>query len=134
MVLLLLAHFALSVTSAREKSATSDEYTNQAAGYAIWKWNDFRLDPENGNLSHRLAALPLLVRDVEFPHGTPEWEAANLWQVAFEFFYQMGNPTEWMQVSGRMMVTLLSVAGGLLVFFWSQSLFGPAGGLVSLVL
>ena len=42
--------YALLLASNRETSATFDEPGHGAAGYSYWKTNDYRLDPENGNL------------------------------------------------------------------------------------
>ncbi|MBU2488463.1 MAG: glycosyltransferase family 39 protein [Proteobacteria bacterium] len=133
-ILLLTAHLALAASSALRKSETSDEPIHQAGGYTYWDRNDYRLQPENGNLPQRLTAIPLLFKSVRYPYGSLAWQVANLWETAFEFSYQSGNPTDFMRFSGRLMIMCLSVLLGLLVFLWSRSLFGPAGGLVSLAL
>ncbi len=132
---LVLAHVLLSATSSLQKSAAFDEGIHLAAGYSYWTRNDFRLQPENGNLPQRLASLPLLLLKPGFPDtADPAWQGANKWQLAYNMMYLMGNDSRAMLFWGRMMILLLSVALALVVFFWSKSLFGPAGGLVSLAL
>jgi hypothetical protein len=38
------------LASLRNKSLTYDELGNVTSGYTYWRFNDYRLDPENGNL------------------------------------------------------------------------------------
>jgi len=44
-----------------------DEIAHLTAGYSYWKLDDYRLQPENGNLPQRWAAIPLLRMDLKFP-------------------------------------------------------------------
>ena len=55
---LALLHATLAVTATAEKSMTSDEIAHLVAGQAYNTRRDYRLQPENGNLPQRLAALP----------------------------------------------------------------------------
>src|SRR5438309_1290060 len=66
-IILSILHGALAITAAMEKSPTFDEPAHLTAGYSYWLKNDFRLDPENGNLPARWAALPLLFSQPNFP-------------------------------------------------------------------
>src|ERR1700726_973187 len=50
----------MAIVAVDTKSPTFDEPQHLTAGYSYWIKNDFRLDPENGNLPARFAALPLL--------------------------------------------------------------------------
>src|SRR5436305_14413767 len=59
--LLAALHAVLAITAAMEKSPTFDEPTHLTAGYSYWLKNDYRLDPENGNLPARWAAIPLVL-------------------------------------------------------------------------
>ena len=58
-VLLALAHAILAVTATTEKSMTSDEIAHLIAGHSYNTLDDYRLQPENGNLPQRWAALRL---------------------------------------------------------------------------
>ena len=134
-VALLAIHFALAVTSVMDKCATSDEMAHLPAGYCYWIRNDYRLNPENGNLPQRWCALPLLLGRYAFPAETSRfWTASNVWEIGHEFFYLMGNDVQAMLLKGRAFTALLSVALGLIVYFWSRRLFGPVGGMISLAL
>jgi len=52
-ILIALLHAAMAVTAVNTKSPTFDEPQHLTAGYSYWVTNDFRLDPENGNLPAR---------------------------------------------------------------------------------
>lgn len=130
-----LLHAVLAVTGSAGKSMTSDEIAHLTAGLAYNTRHDFRLQPENGNLPQRLAALPLTLAAEALPPTTDEaWRSANVWRYGHVFFYERGLSTEEFLFLGRGMIALVSAATGLLVFFWSRSLFGWRGGFLSLLL
>ena len=52
-------YFASSISAVATKSVTFDEMFHLTGGYSYWKFGDFRLHPENGNLPQRWAAIPL---------------------------------------------------------------------------
>lgn len=132
-VLLALLHAILAVTATAEKSMTSDEIAHLVAGQAYNTRGDFRLQPENGNLPQRLAALPMTVGGVPQPPTTREaWRTADVWNYGHEFFYRQGILADQWLWLGRGMIALVSAATGLLVFFWSRALFGWRGAFLSL--
>ncbi len=134
-VLLALTHAVLAVTATVEKSMTSDEVAHLTAGFTYNRLNDYRLQPENGNLPQRLAALPMTLSDAPLPPTSlPAWPAANVWKYGATFFYHQGQPAELWLFAGRAMIALVSAATGLLIFFWSRALFGWKGAFVSLLL
>lgn len=117
------------------KSATMDEPGHASAGYVYWKYGDYRVDPENGNLSKRWIALPFLAGPDQFPQDTWQaWKKNDAWVLADKWFNRMGNDTGAMLARGRAMGGLVAVALGAAVWFWSRRLFGPAGGMLSLLL
>lgn len=134
-VLLALAHAILAVTATTEKSMTSDEIAHLTAGHAYNTRGDFRLQPENGNLPQRWAALPLALAGAPLPPATlPTWRDADVWRYGHAFFYEQGLLAEDFIFAGRAMIALFSAATGLLIFFWSRALFGWRGAFFSLVL
>lgn len=134
-VLLALLHVVLATTATVEKSMTSDEIAHLAAGETYNTRDDYRLQPENGNLPQRLAALPLSLAEIPHPPTTSAaWQSSDIWNYGYAFFY--GQPVlvdQWLFL-GRAMIGLVSGATALLVFFWSKGLFGWRGGFVSLLL
>ena len=133
--LILAVHFILAVTAVRDKSTTFDEIVHAASGYSYWKYNDYRINPANLNLPQRLMALPLVLGDFKFPPlDDIGWQTGEGIYVGRQFFYHCGNDLASMLLRGRTMMALLSVALGLMLFFYSRRLFGDLGGLLSLFL
>jgi hypothetical protein len=65
-----LLHFAMAVGSKLHESTTSDEIVHLTGGYSYWKFDDYRLQPENGNLPQRWVALPGWIAGAEVPPWT----------------------------------------------------------------
>ncbi|MFA6286472.1 MAG: glycosyltransferase family 39 protein [Opitutaceae bacterium] len=133
---LLALHFWLGVSATFEKSVTSDETAHLVGGYSYWKFNDYRLQPENGNLPQRWAALPLLLEKPRLePVDEPYvWSLSHVWLISQRFFFDSGNNTDFMLATARAAMMFWSLATGLLVFFWSRRLWGDWGGVFSLTL
>src|SRR4249920_2499349 len=64
---ILVVFWVAMLASLWNKSLTVDENGHLMAGYTYWKYNDYRLDPENGNLPQRLLALPLVLGNFQPP-------------------------------------------------------------------
>jgi hypothetical protein len=135
-VLLIALYYTLAVVSTLDKSPAYDETAHLTAGYSYWKFNDYRLQPENGNLSQRWVALPLVLSsDVRFPSlDEPAWRASNVDALGQEFLHRSGNNLESMLLRSRVMAALWGVAACLAVYFISLQLFGPMAALLSLFL
>ena len=125
-------HVWLAASVSDEFSTTSDEIAHLTAGYSYWQDGDYRLQPENGLLPQRWAALPLLGRDLkQLDRSHRAWAEANVWVVGDHFFHQSGNDLAAMLRAGRAMIALL---GGALVFalgLWAAQLFGTPAGLLT---
>lgn len=133
-VTLCALHAWMAASVSRTFSTTFDEIAHLTAGYAYWTHGDFRFQPENGNLPQRLAALPLLARDVTFPPATGEiWRTANIWRLGYDFFYESGNDLPGLLAAGRAMNALLSGMLCCCIFIWARSLFGTRAGLLALL-
>jgi hypothetical protein len=110
---------------------TGDEIAHLTAGYSYWKTDDYRLQPENGNLPQRWAAIPLLSKDLKFPTKDQNaWRISDVWDMGFQWFYTCGNDLGAMLRAGRGMIALFGVATGLLVFYWCRRLYGDAAALL----
>jgi len=134
LVALMLAGYAIVALAASwHKGPSFDEEEQIACGYDMWVRHDFRLETANGDLIKRWSTLPLLFSRPALPPTTdPRWRAGEPYVVGYEFFFQSGNREESLLRQCRAMVVLLGMATGLLVFWCSRSVFGDAGGLVSL--
>ena len=133
--IVLIAFWLGLLSSLRDKSLTLDEGVHVAAGYAFWSYDDYRLNPENGNLPERVMSLPLLFGNYKFPSTQSDaWCNTDKWTITWQWFYQLGNDAEAMTRWGRAAAGVLAVALGALVWNWSRQLFGPVGAMLSLLL
>ena len=132
---LLFAHSALALTSALYHSPTHDEPIHLAAGMSYWLFNDYRLQPENGNLPQRVAgACALLFGSVRFPPlAGPAWRESDVWTIGQELFYHCGNDSDRLLFCGRAGIAVVSAATCWLVFAWSRAAWGLPAAWVSLV-
>ena len=132
---LLMLHWLLAVGSKREESVTSDELAHLTGGFVYWQFNDYRIQPENGNLPQRWAALPAWLGGAKFPalQDNVYWKTSDAWVLGHEFFYETGEDHFPRLMAGRGMMALFSAATGLLIFGWSRRLFGSSGAFVSLI-
>src|ERR1700736_3459216 len=131
-ILIALFHAFMAVTAVNTKSPTFDEPQHMTAGYSYWATNDYRLDPENGNLPVRWAALPLLLSDTKFvsPYAK-SWQRADEGGTAHQFFYEVGNDPDRMIADARMMMLIFGAALCLLIYRIAREFFGVLGGLLA---
>jgi hypothetical protein len=118
------------------QGTTGDEIAHLTAGYSYWKTDDYRLQPENGNLPQRVAAIPLLFRkDLKFPTlDQYSWRISDVWDLGFQWFFTLGNDLAMMLRESRQMIALFGVATGALVFLWGRRLYGDKGALLAATL
>jgi hypothetical protein len=136
-VLLLALHVFLALSAISGRGFSIDEGDHLTEGYNEWVTHDYRgVNIANGDLIHRWASLPLLVTRPRFLGGPADafWRSADYFKLGREFLFESGNEADWMLFLGRCMAVLLSAALGLIVFIASRGLFGPVGGLLSLLL
>ncbi len=131
---LLALHCWLAVSALMRTGATNDEPIHLASGYSYWRFDDYRMQPENGNLPQRWGALPLLLlRPRLEPADDPAlWASSHQWRISYGFFFRSGTDADYLLFCGRAVMAFWSVAAGLLVFAWSRALWGDTGGLCSL--
>ena len=131
-----LAMYWWMATSVSDSMCTTgDEIAHLTAGYSYWTTNDYRLQPENGNLPQRWAALPLLGRGLRFPTLDQDaWRISDVWDMGFQWFYRSGNDLPGMLRAGRGMIALFGVATGALVFLWARRLAGSRAALLAVSL
>ncbi len=136
MTVLLALHWWLGVSAWTGQGITGDETAHLVGGYSYWRFDDYRLQPENGNLPQRWGALPLLLmhpRPRLDPAAEPVlWGNSHVWRIGEKFLFGSGNDADYLFLCARSMMALWSVAAGLLVFFWSRRLWGDQGGLLTL--
>jgi 4-amino-4-deoxy-L-arabinose transferase-like glycosyltransferase len=132
---LLALHWWLGVSATFKQSLAFDEVSHLTGGFAYWRFNDYRLQPENGNLPQRWGTLPWLLLGAHMPTDNKEaWARSDVWSVGEEFLFGSGNNTLYLAAYSHALMALWSVGTGLLIFGWSRRFWGDTGGLLSLAL
>ena len=110
-----LTYFVMAIHGTAHKSGTFDEFPHVTAGYSYWAFNDYRLQPENGNWPQRLVALPLVLSGAAFPSlDQSAWRKSDMWRLSDQFFFR-GSDADGMLRSARMMAALVGALLGVLV-------------------
>jgi hypothetical protein len=134
-VLVCIAYLALAMQGVAEKSGTADEFAHVTGGYAYWAFNDYRLQPENGNWAQRIVSLPSVLARAPFPSLDQQaWRTSNVWVMSDQFFFAGANDADALLRRARWMVAIVGASLGLIVFLWSRSLFGGTGAWISLII
>lgn len=112
---------------------TADEGIHIAGGLSANRTGTYHLHPENGLLPQRLFALPWMAADVPGPDTKSEaWRRGDVFTVADQLLINAG-PKRWPLLrASRLIATLLAVALIWVLYRWSRSIWGPAGGWVTL--
>ena len=133
--IILAVFWFFMLASLRDKSMTFDELGYAVSGYCEWHFQDYHLSPESGQLSQRMAGLGMLMAAKGAPAtDSKAWHVVDFWSLGFQWFYEQGNDAGKMAAAGRGVCGLLAVGLGALVWAWSRRLFGPVGGMLSLLL
>lgn len=138
---LLLTLFWTAFLSMAQDSLTFDELAHIPAGYSYLTKKDYRLNPEHPPLVKDLAALPLLLLNLNFPKNEQTWLQENqapAWWVQFDFgtkfLYESDNDPRKIILFSRLPMILLLIALGLFLFKWARELGGNYAGLAVLTL
>ena len=128
-------HWYMAASVSPRMGVTADEPVHVTGGYSYWKFNDYRLHPENGTLPMRIATLPWLGMDLKFPsHENYEWRQSKVNLVGDEFLFHLGNPFDDMMARARMTMALVGAFTAWLTWRWARGLFGRTAGWIALVL
>jgi hypothetical protein len=125
--------WCVAVGSTLGKSATSDEPLHIVGGASYWLLNDYRLQPENGNLPQRWCAIPLAVAGWPLPAADHSgWARSDVARLSRAYLFETGNPSRRMLLFARSFAAVWGVLVALLVYRSSRELFGPTGACLSL--
>jgi len=131
-----LVHMALAVSAVRDASNTVDELLHIAGGTTYWLLDDYRLQPENGNLPQRWHTIPLAFgRQPRLPSCDGEaWRLSRAMDYGREMLFDLGNDPDMLLWRCRLFAVVLSGLLVAAVFAWARDTFGTAGGLTAIVL
>lgn len=132
---LILLHGLMSWSASPRVGVTADEPIHIVSGLYYWTTNDFRFQPENGNLPQRWVSLPWLWAGVKPPEITgPAWERADIWSLGHRLLDEAGPRRTALLAASRGMNALLGCALLALIYAWSADLWGRRGGFIALTL
>ncbi|HEU5116861.1 MAG TPA: glycosyltransferase family 39 protein, partial [Isosphaeraceae bacterium] len=135
---LLTIHLALAISSLLQENPTVDEVLHLPAGVSYWQTGRFSMYRHNPPLFKLVAAVPVLFSGVvtEPLYNSPYWRTNPPNKTAFGHEFARLNAQDYFELfaRSRILMPFFSVLGGLAIFCWSRSLYGPSGGLLSLAL
>lgn len=125
----------------RNTSPTFDEPYHIVRSYVYLRTGDIALVARGGHppFTNLLSVAPLLLRsDIVLPQHEPGWPQVrafkDLFAVADEFFWKLGNDAESILLWVRLPSVLLSLALAGLVFLWAKQRNGAWAGVLALLL
>src|SRR5258707_10532132 len=120
------------------KGITNDEIVHIPAGYYHLVAGDFQLNNEHPPLIKMWAALPLLlIQPNESPPTAAEKQGTfNGLTWSYEHRFWQNNQTQFERILfwTRAMMIVLTLALGVLIFFYARSLFGSRAGVIAVAL
>jgi hypothetical protein len=120
------------------KGITNDEIVHIPAGYYHLVAGDFQLNNEHPPLIKMWAALPLLlIQPNESPPTAAEKQGTfNGLTWSYEHRFWQSNQTQFETILfwTRAMMIVLTLALGVLIFFYARSLFGSRAGVIAVAL
>lgn len=124
----------IMVNVSRSDSGTTDEVAHIPAGYSYINALDFRLNPEHPPLAKVLSGVPLQFLHLKGLYDNWSWQQINQWEAGWNLIYKLGNNADQILFWSRLPIILLTLGLGLILFFWTKSLYGRKVSLFILAL
>ncbi|MBI4042437.1 MAG: glycosyltransferase family 39 protein [Deltaproteobacteria bacterium] len=114
-------------------SPTTDEFTfHVPTGLVYWKTGDFTaLNPAAPPLARLISTVPAHLLNIRVPLEHPSFAAFDAETFSRELYYNSGNDHYFLTLITRFPIALLSMILLWIIWGWSTSLYGTAGGLLS---
>lgn len=125
--------FVLLLQVSSQKSATFEENNHLSAGYYFITTNDYRMGPGHPPLTYKLAALPLLFSEIDFPYENSYCQNFLYYGCANEFLYESNSNAQSLIFLARLPFILLALITGYFIFHWAKELYGEKAGLLALI-
>lgn len=114
-------------------SMTWDEPQHIAAGYSKLITGDFRMNTEHPPLMHFLEGLPLLFLNPKLKLDE-NWNNKNMIEFTRQFFFVANKNPKELLFYGRILIILLTLLLGIVVFLWTEEMFGINAAIIALTL
>lgn len=131
---LLALHGTIALSAVWNAGVTFDEPLHIVSGLAYWQRNDYRLQPENGNLPQRWCALPIAVMLPRAPLDERAWRHSDAPELGRALLYDSSFDPATILRAARAMAVCWSIGICGVVYAWSRRLNGPGGAVVTLAL
>lgn len=131
---LILVQALQTVYVIHRESLTFDEDDHMFAGYMMWHTGDYGLNPEHPPLVKLLATLPLLGEKLWIPPLRNREFKSEAYLDGRDWLARNDGASQRLVFRMRLAAGLLAIGLSLVVFFAAREWFGPAAGLVALVL
>jgi len=117
-------------------SVTIDEFAHLPSGYYYWRTGDYRLYSKNPPLVKMITSLPLLWKAPRAETDLSRLPKSGWLPWLYATDFMLKNQKNYLKIfeAGRMMMILMGVILGLILYLYSRSLYGKAGGILSLAI
>ncbi|MDP8297404.1 MAG: glycosyltransferase family 39 protein [Candidatus Orphnella occulta] len=135
LVILLLSIFTLlAVTSIIAKSGTCDEIAHHIATGAVFlEKGDLKMSTESPPLPRYIVAAPIVFfLDPVLPANKDVWRNEDRAEFSRDFFFKYNNNAKQMLFASRLAVIILGIILGILLFIWSNKMYGERVALFTL--
>ncbi|MCC6933050.1 MAG: glycosyltransferase family 39 protein [Deltaproteobacteria bacterium] len=132
---LLICYLVIANLAAYQMSLTSDEAVHLASGYRYLKHSDFRWNREHPPLIKEIAALPMLLMDIQEMPTLATYEDGEEFGKGERFLYKYNREKfpENFKYS-RFMMSLLGCLLALFIYLWGIKLYGKYLALLPLAI
>jgi hypothetical protein len=133
----LILIITLAMLAVKDKTVTVDEYHHLPAGCHILTTGEFFMHSKSPPLVRLWSALPILAMNVDVPRGEQWREFASGWGPwVYGIAFQMRNTKMYERIFfwGRLMNALWLIPLGLILFLWSNRLYGLTSAWIAVVL
>lgn len=131
---LLLAFLLQSAYALFSNNLVIDEPAYITVGYYFAKYADTRMVILHPPLTFLLTGFPLLFADVNLPYDYQKCTDVGFYQCSQDFFFESGNDAEKIGVYARIPFLAISVLLGLLLFFFTEEIYGTKPAFAALAL
>jgi hypothetical protein len=118
------------------KSLTYDELVFLVSGEAVWRYSDYRLNPENGLIPSLIATLPLQIFSdpIQLDVNSQKQGVSERGSLALDWWFSPEADHVKRLHLARFTMLSVNLFGIFLVFWLSKRLWGNSGGWLSMLL
>lgn len=130
---ILLVFSALAFDAARYDAPTYDEALHMTSGYSFLKTGRYWMDIDHPPLGRIILAAPLLALAPALDTGHPAWRERLRYEFSDAFLYHNSVDPQRLLIACRLMTIVMGVVLGVLLWVWTNELFGPGAATAALL-